>query len=247
MASYLDENEKSTKAEVPVPALPTLDAKSSRTGTSKPLRVILTLLTFAAAAAAFYFYLNGITFYQRSTLSPSWDDADDDELPAPVKPFEPLQRYSLHYGQVACWQDGGVWIKALTPVEMSFLGIDRFRDTARAPEQADEDAFCARLRMYGASFWQLPPQWPEHVNWCEDIDVCVAPTKKVSLEVGFPTSGGVWVLDTSSGWDELYPRSLGLQNALTMDERCEVLKDLGAHFCEDIQACPEMATLLGSY
>ncbi|KAI1124881.1 hypothetical protein F5Y10DRAFT_248257 [Nemania abortiva] len=240
MASYLDE--KSTKAEKP--ALLTQDAKSSRTRTSKTLLAIFTLVSLATAA----FY-----FYRTPTLSPSWNDDSGwpipkipgPELPAPVEPFEPLKRYSLHYGKVACWQDGGVWIKELTPVEMSSLAIDRFQDTARALEQADEDAFCTRLRMHGASFWQLPPQWPEHVNWCEAVDDCVKPTKKVSLEVGFPASGGVWMLDTSQGWDGLYPQSLGLRNALTMDERCEVIKDLGGRFCEDIQTCPEMAALLG--
>ncbi|KAI0468143.1 hypothetical protein F4859DRAFT_491713 [Xylaria cf. heliscus] len=242
MTSFLDE--KSTKAEE-MPALLTPDAKSSRTRTSKLLLAILTLLSLAATAIAFY-------FYQTLTLSPSWNDDSawpipeipDPELDYSVKPFNPLKRYSLDYGKVACWQDGGVWIKQLTPVEMSSLAIDRFQDTPRALDQADEDAFCARLRMHGASFWQLPPEWPENVVWCESID-CVEPTKKVSLEVGFPASGGVWTLDTSQGWDGLYPQSVGLRNALTMDERCEVIKDLGGRFCEDIQACPEMAALLG--
>ena len=235
MVSIVDE--KSTKAEMPAPHTP--DAKSSRTRTFKPLLAILTLLSLAAAA---------FCFYQTPTLSPSWNDDSEwpiPKIPAPVEPFEPLKRYSLHYGKVACWQDGGVWIKELTPVEMSSLDIDRFQDTPRALEHADEDAFCTRLRMYGASFWQLPPQWPEHVNWCEAVDDCVKPTKKVNLEVGFPESGGVWLLDTSQGWDGLYPQSLGLRNALTMDERCEVIKDLGGRFCEDIQVCPEMAALLG--
>ncbi|KAI1087169.1 hypothetical protein F5B19DRAFT_88045 [Rostrohypoxylon terebratum] len=244
MDSFTDE--KSTKADE-MHARHTTDAKSSkssRTLTFKSLLATLTLLSLIGAAS--YFYHNGVPFYQTPKLSPSWNDKyEDPELPAPVEPFEPLKRYSLDYGKVACWQDGGVWIKQLTPVEMLSLGIDRFRDTDRALEQADEDAFCARLRTYGASFWQLPPQWPEHVNWCEAIDFCVDPTKKVSLEVGFPASGGVWMLETSEWWEELYPQRLGLRNALTMDERCEVIKALGGRFCEDIQACPEMAALLG--
>ncbi|KAI0378817.1 hypothetical protein F5Y04DRAFT_140972 [Hypomontagnella monticulosa] len=245
-------DEKSSKAEMH--AHLTTDTKSSKSSqtrsTSKPLLAILTLLCLTGAAL--YIYRNGIPFYQTPTLSPSWNDEPerpipeipDSELPAPVEPFEPLKRYSLDYGKVACWQDGGVWIKELTAVELSSLDIDRFRDTARALSQADEDAFCARLRMHGASFWELPPQWPEHVHWCDAMDACVQPTKKVSLEVGFPTSGGVWTLDTSQGWEGLYPRSLGLRNALTMDERCQVLKELGGRFCEDIQTCPEMADLL---
>ena len=247
MVSILDE--KSTKTEMH--ALPTPDANFSLTRTSKFLRAILALLSLAVAA--FYFYRNRIPFYQTPSLSPSWNDdsgwpilkVPGPEPPAPVEPFEPFKRYSLQYGKVACWQDGGVWIKELTPVEMSSLAIDRFQDTPRALEQADEDAFCTRLRMYGASFWQLPPQWPEHINWCEAVDDWVKPKKKVSLEVGFPSSGGVWLIDTSQGWDGLYPQSLGLRNALTMDERCEVIKALGGRFCEDMQSCPEMVALFG--
>ncbi|PQE12296.1 hypothetical protein CJF31_00000484 [Rutstroemia sp. NJR-2017a BVV2] len=45
------------------------------------------------------------------------------------------------------------------------------------------------------------------------------------------------MLDTSQGWDGLYPKSAGLRNALTMDERCNVIKDLGGRFCEDILLC----------
>ena len=129
-------------------------------------------------------------------------------------------------------------------MELSFLGLDRFHDTERSDDQAEEDAFCARLRTMGASFWSLPPRWPDHVNWCEDLDFCVQPDHKVQLSLGFTDSGGVWVLDTSVGRDERYPQSLGLNNALTMEERCIVLKDLGAKFCESMAACPETAALL---
>lgn len=170
---------------------------------------------------------------------------DESELFEGIEPFDPVKRYSLDYGRVACWQNNGVWIKKLTPVEMSSLGVNRFQDTDRAPEQADEDAFCSRLRIYGASFWNLPPEWPENVYQCGAIDNCVEPIKKVSLEVGFPTSGGVWVLNTSQGGETLFPKSVGLRNALTMDERCEVIKDLGGVFCEDAQVCAEMDRLLG--
>ncbi|KAH6694155.1 hypothetical protein F5X68DRAFT_200372 [Plectosphaerella plurivora] len=154
-----------------------------------------------------------------------------------------MKRYNLNYGKVACWQDNGVWIKYLTPVEMSFLGVDRFQDTDRAAEQADEDAFCARLRMLGASFWELPPDWPPYIHSCWTVDQCNGPVKDVRFEVGYPTSGGVWVLDTNQGWD--WPKGVKLRNALTMDERCEVLKGFGGVFCENPAACPELARLMG--
>ncbi|KAI0197509.1 hypothetical protein F4808DRAFT_463715 [Astrocystis sublimbata] len=240
MASSLDK--ESTNPEMPT--LLTLDTKSSRTRTSKTRRAILILLSLAAAA--FYFYRNGIPFYQTPTstlIVPEWP-----EDPIERQPFEPLMRYSLGYGKAACWQNGGVWIKDLTPVELSALGINRFEDTPRALEQADEDAFCKRLRMYGASFWQLPPQWSEGTLWCPAIDYCAQPTKNMRLSVGFPTSGGVWTLNMDHDLEALYyPQIRGLQNALTMDERCEVIKDLGGRFCEDIQTCPEMAPLLEPY
>ncbi|KAH6671500.1 hypothetical protein F5X68DRAFT_215050 [Plectosphaerella plurivora] len=130
---------------------------------------------------------------------------------------------------------------------MDFLGVNRFQDTDRAPEhlQADEDAFCARLRTLGASFWELPPVFQENVISCWSIESCADPVKMVSVEVGFPTNGsGVWVLNTGNeGWD--WPRTVSLRNALRMDERCELLKEFGGTFCEDPTMCPEMARLLG--
>jgi len=154
-------------------------------------------------------------------------------------PFNPIKRFSLEYGKVACWQDGGVWIKELTPVEMVSLGVDRFQDTNSTSIQAEEDAFCERFRMYGASFWELPPRWHENVVWCGAIDHCADPARRVSLEVGFPTGGGIWFLNTTQGWNgHMRPKRRALKLALTMDERCEVIKDLGGLFCEDPEECP---------
>ncbi|KAM0326522.1 hypothetical protein ACHAQA_006391 [Verticillium albo-atrum] len=236
MASYRDKRSPDADIATPDDAGP-----RRRTPTFKALlKIVLSL-------AAIYFLYNslplikipGSDFLAQAEAYGSYDESERFEC----KPFDPIKRYSLDYGCVACWQDGGVWIKELTPVEMSSLGVDRFQDTDRASEQADEDAFCARLRMHGASFWKLPSQWPENVLWCESIDDCAKPAKNVSFEVGFPTGGGVWVLDMTQGWERLRPKILGLRNALTMDERCEVIKDVGGVFCEDPQVCAEMARL----
>ncbi|KAI0470672.1 hypothetical protein GGR56DRAFT_659968 [Xylariaceae sp. FL0804] len=230
MASFPEE--KSTKVEMPAQVI-TPGPKTSRARIPKTLLAILILASIAVAGYYCYPIL-----YPTLTFEASWNDEDEWYPPAPLK------RYSLDYGKAACWQEDGVWIKRLTPVEMSALNIDRFHDTDRALDQDDEDAFCARLRMYGASFWHLPPRSPYLTNWCWAVDSCVEPTKKVSLAVGFPADGGVWVLDWSQAPDSLWPQSRGLSNALTMDERCQVIKDLGGRFCEDIQACPEMAAVL---
>lgn len=164
-----------------------------------------------------------------------------------LQPPKPIKRYDLEYDKVACWQDDGVWIKRLSPVEMAFLGVDRFEDTERAASQTDESEFCARLGLHGASFWTLPIKWPELHIWCSTIE-CVEPVKKVSFEAGFPTGGGVWLLNTTSDNVDVeiirFENNVALKNALTMDERCNVIKSLGGIFCQDIRACTTLDNLL---
>jgi hypothetical protein len=210
---------------------------------SRSRLVLIALIVCIAVSSLLFFLSSPFSPTPTRPASPKegsdWPDWPDDE------PFDPIKRYSLEYGNVACWQNDGVWIKHLTPLELSSIGLDRFQDTERSLNQTEEDAFCARLRIYGASFWSLPPRWPDGYNWCETIDFCVQPDIQVNLILGFPKTGGVWVLDRSQGWDKLYPRSLGLLNALTMEERCNIIKDLGGKFCKSMQACPETAALLG--
>ncbi|KAK2865065.1 hypothetical protein FQN49_003943 [Arthroderma sp. PD_2] len=243
MAPFLEEKStNASKGDMSTEIPP--NAKARKTWPSKPIIALLILSVIATC----YLYRDRLPFFQTPTESPSWDDDNEDGPPEhhqrPVEPFEPMKRYSLDYGKVACWQNDGVWIEDLTAVEMSALGVDRLQDTERSLDQEEEDAFCARLRLYGASFWQLPPRWPKHVNWCEAIDDCAEPAIKVNLEVCFPETGGVWTLDTTGGWKQFYPRIFALQKTLTMEERCKVIKDLGGHFCEDIQTCPEMVPLI---
>lgn len=161
--------------------------------------------------------------------------------------FKPTKRYDLAFNKVACWQDSGVWIAKLSPIEMQFLGVDRFHESDRALDQADEDEFCSRLRLHGASFWTLPPKWPQKLLWCETIE-CVQPSKRAaSLEVGFPSTGGVCVLNTTDDRQLRGAERVALQNALTMDERCNIIMDLDGAFCQDARNCPEMDHLLAGY
>lgn len=165
--------------------------------------------------------------------------------------FKPTKRYDLDYAKLSCWADDGVWIKRISPVEMQHLHVDRFQDTQRAGHQEEEGAFCARLRLHGASFWTLPPRWPDWRLWCSSIE-CIPPSKRVNFEAGFPSTGGVWVLNATNPemrYDgglgrPLFKNNVALKNALTMDERCHVIKELGGVFCQDVQACPEMDRLL---
>lgn len=100
---------------------------------------------------------------------------EDARLPPP----KPTKRYDLEFDRVAFWQDNGVWIAKLSSIEMEALGVDHSREANRALDQAEEDAFCGRLRMYGASFWTLPPKWPMTLLWCETFE-CIEPERTVA-------------------------------------------------------------------
>ncbi|KAH6681400.1 hypothetical protein B0J14DRAFT_529868 [Halenospora varia] len=229
----------------------------SKQTTTNSTQILLAALVFSAVIFGFVIYTKRVPPFGASTgtLTPSnvlntlpdsfvsttpMDDSNDFSR----QPWHPKKRYSLKYGQLACWQHEGVWIVYLTPVELAAIGVNRFQDTQRSLNQTEEDEFCARIRMFGASFWSLPPHWPEDTDWCESIDDCVEPDRKFHLFLGFPENGGVWVLDRSKIGDELYTKSKGLLNALIMEERCNVIRGLGGKYCESMQACPETAALV---
>ncbi|RDL37643.1 uncharacterized protein BP5553_05076 [Venustampulla echinocandica] len=239
-----DRDEKST--DVPMAEVPPA-SKPPSSSRSRHIAIYTIVFTVCISIYSLLFLL-GPHFNPTTTKPSSLNDMswlEDDWPEEPVEPFDPIKRYSIAYGKVACWQNEGVWIQDLAPVELSSIGVDRFQDTERSLNQTEEDEFCTRLRMCGASFWSLPPRWPEHINWCESIDHCVEPDINVNLTTAFPKSGGVCVLDNTQGWEKFSPRGLGLYNALTMEERCNVIKRLGGKFCESMQACPETAALLG--
>lgn len=129
-------------------------------------------------------------------------------------------------------------------MELDYLDVDRFNTVKRSSNQFEEDLFCQELRKLGASWWALPPEWPEYTIWCETITACIDPKIRIGREVGFTKDGGVWVLNTSNGWDSFPAEIGGLYNALTMKERCAVLEKLGGVFCKDIDTCPEMQDLI---
>lgn len=159
---------------------------------------------------------------------------------------KPTKRYDFEFNKVACWQDNGVWIAKLSPVEMASLGVDRFHESDRALDQAEEDKFCFRLRMYGgANFWTLPPKWPQTLLWCETIE-CIEPDRRgANFEVGFPSTGGVYVLAIENDEQLSDADRVTLRNTLSMDERSQVIKELGGVFCQDLHQCPALDHLMG--
>ena len=66
------------------------------------------------------------------------------------------------------------------------------------------------------------------------------------IATGWPTTGGVWVLSTTKG--EAAEKEVGvLFRAYSMDERCEVIEQLGGIFYSNPKNCPHLDLAEGSY
>jgi hypothetical protein len=59
------------------------------------------------------------------------------------------------------------------------------------------------------------------------------------MYVEWPSGGGVWVIKTT--FEDAGDRGLGrIGNAYSMDERCEIMKDLGGTFYAEPKKCPHL-------
>lgn len=65
----------------------------------------------------------------------------------------------------------------------------------------------------------------------------------LDFHVGYPSTGGVWVLKVPSG--EFEPDDFGkVVMAFTMNERCAALEEMGATFYANVDECPDVAKSL---
>lgn len=142
-------------------------------------------------------------------------------ISATTKPklLKPYKRNQLGTSnEVACWQNGGLWVTTLHPLEMRAIGLNRFQDNERSLNKTEEDAFCALLRTYGADFYAVPPRWRGSTLWSSFPVPSAWPDIKVTLSTCFPGDGSVWVLN-GKNWDRR------LENAVTMAERCSLFEE----------------------
>lgn len=140
---------------------------------------------------------------------------------------------------------GGIVIDQYSGVEVDYLGLSREIVEVRSPNLVEEDEFALRMLSLGSHWWQSWRLYKFHMERMDDIchyDFHFPPT----VNVGYPSTGGVWVLrhsaDTQSWtageWRKPYlphiPHDLAkpIDKASIMDERCEVLKSFGATFYE---------------
>lgn len=192
-------------------------------------------------------------------------------------PFDPTIRTKLTdtYIGIYAWPSlGGVIIlDGAEAIDFEFLGLDPFdpplhrpqivspKDSVAAADSAtariaqdEEDAFCRRLLLLGAKWWDsefrysVISHWEGRANgsgWGDrmfgyiDIKPEPGPTmrEKRFVKVGWPSSssgGGLWVSDFETTFggvedeDDLMPydeNEARLMLARTMDERCAMLRD----------------------
>lgn len=180
-----------------------------------------------------------------------WTRADGTPLPFNDwfdKPPIPTIRSRLtRYGAlVACWpSSGGIWIKHADPVEMKFLGLDRFRDTKKMYDAKKEDDFCTSLKMTGANWWSLPLDL-EHKKpgACETIEACFEPDIKNKFLRAWPEDEqGVCFISIERAKAKSGELMGGWYNAMSMAERCAVIDELGGSSCDCETHCQDLQDL----
>ncbi|KAK4985127.1 hypothetical protein LTR66_008275 [Elasticomyces elasticus] len=153
---------------------------------------------------------------------------------------------------------GGIVLGYFSAVELAHLDLSRTKQANRSSDPVEEDDLALRMLHLGAHWW---PNWRLYAHHQERIlegilyDFHFPP----HVNVGYPSSGkGVWVFKFSADeriWDEEDQRKPYLDRkpddwdgrinmALTMNERCDVLKDFGATFYEDVEDCKDIPTTL---
>ncbi|EEQ34686.1 conserved hypothetical protein [Microsporum canis CBS 113480] len=191
---------------------------------SRPYKYCITLLVILIPAL-YYLYRDRLPWHKgQYPYRPDNDDRywtlDHPPKDQEPEPFYPIKRYSLEYRGVYGLDTSRPW---RCPISESTVSAIRNDHSTRS------------RRMHFAQDYGFTGLASGR---------CLLNGLRASSGLRFPESGGVWFVDTSDGWEGLHPQRMGLYNAITMEERCNVLKDLGGKFCQDIQTCPEMAPLL---
>ena len=153
---------------------------------------------------------------------------------------------------------GGLVLGHFSPPELDYLALSRMTPANRSSSPADEDDLAARMLGLGANWW---PSWNfysrhrERISELIPYDYHFPPVVHVGIPQG---SHGVWVFKHSADeqtFDAKHPRKPYLDRepddwegrirmAMSMDERCQVIKDFGGMHFETAEDCPDISTSL---
>jgi hypothetical protein len=177
----------------------------------------------------------------------------------PPKPARapPTNRIVFLFSSASIWgwpsRGGLIVLEHATALDVSFLGFDPvLPPLSRDRNQDAEDKLCQRLLMLGAKWFDSADRYRFIAGVAEENEPEVmaleageaeTPTmmERRWVSVGYPSAsdadGGLWVAEfetTMYGMQEkenLIPSEVAqVQLARTMDEKCEILKSLGAKY-----------------
>ncbi|KAF2187304.1 hypothetical protein K469DRAFT_704996 [Zopfia rhizophila CBS 207.26] len=169
----------------------------------------------------------------------------------------PTCRAVFYRDSVSIWAwpslGGLVVLERATALDFDFLGLDSVSPpTCRDSDQDAEDDFCKRLLLLGAKWFDSEERYRFVASVAEDDDRAILaleagkerpPTMmerrwvSVALNNGVNANNGLWVVEFETnlfGMQEKYnlvPDDAGKVGlAKTMDEKCKILKGMGAKF-----------------
>ncbi|KAK4073277.1 hypothetical protein Purlil1_13116 [Purpureocillium lilacinum] len=148
---------------------------------------------------------------------------------------------------------GVVFLRNPPAVDLKYLGLPNTHDTSRSPDEDDDLA--TRMVQLGAQWW---PNWDLYFRHSSRVDDGVFYDYHFPSEVhvAFPTAGGAWVANfTRDALRHHYedkvcqswlpnapgPWRLKTRYALTMDDKSEMMKDMGATFYASVEKVPGLA------
>lgn len=153
--------------------------------------------------------------------------------------------------RIYAWPSRGgvIVLDTAEAIDFEFLGLNPLEPPRqRLDNPAAEDAFCQRLLLLGAKWWDSETRYSiisnleegaaaeSSVDCAFDVDKQPPPTmrEKHLIKVGWPSTGELWVAEFDTTWagvggeDNFVPwgeETGRLRMVRAMDERCAILRD----------------------
>ncbi|KAI1282376.1 hypothetical protein F5Y07DRAFT_237895 [Xylaria sp. FL0933] len=173
------------------------------------------------------------------------DDSHEDCTDWNVDTNNPKDQRRVHFSAFSTTvyghpSTGGVLV--LSPcnaVDLDFLGLARLEPAKRYQDAAEEDRHCALMRKLGARWFKSLYDYST-MPYFEPLKF-----KRIKVVVAaWPSySPGVWVAVVRDCHEASLVGLGRVWNAVSMDERCEVVEELGGTYYADPLLCPDLHLL----